>query len=253
MKITIYTVTSCQFSSQEKEYLKAHSLPFEEKNLETNKDFLKEMLDVSNNFAGTPVTKIEKDDGQIVVLKGFTKEEFDQTLNLNATDHQQKPVAEPVQEPSTPPVPKPVPDQPEPSVPTPPAMPEPEIVPDKQAMAPTAPPASPVEPPVPTSTPSMPSMPSVPEPIPAPGVSQTPPVVPPIPEPTVPEPEIVPETPISTEAAVSPAQSSADSAQSPAAAAPAKNPDALDAILNDLQAKVAQQTPAPTSQPPAAN
>jgi len=82
MKITIYTINDCAFSKQEKDYLISNKLQFEEKNLESNKDFLAEMMAVSNNFAGTPVTKIEKDDGQIVVLKGFTKEEFDKTLNL---------------------------------------------------------------------------------------------------------------------------------------------------------------------------
>ncbi|MCX7881516.1 MAG: hypothetical protein N2482_03355 [Patescibacteria group bacterium] len=82
MKITVYTVSDCQFSKQEKEYLQAHNLPFEEKNLEQNKEWLTEMLAVSNNFAGTPVTKIEKDDGTIIVLKGFTPEEFDNTLGF---------------------------------------------------------------------------------------------------------------------------------------------------------------------------
>lgn len=80
MKITVYTVSNCQFCKQEKDYLLSHNLSYEEKNLESNRDFLTEMLAVSNNFAGTPVTKIEKDDGQITVLKGFTKEEFDQAL-----------------------------------------------------------------------------------------------------------------------------------------------------------------------------
>lgn len=82
MKITIYTITDCQFSKQEKEYLTANKLAFEEKNLETNKEFLSEMLTISNNFAGTPVTKIDKDDGQIAVLKGFTKGEFDKVLGF---------------------------------------------------------------------------------------------------------------------------------------------------------------------------
>jgi len=80
MKITIYTITDCQFSKQEKEYLSSHGLQFQEKNLETNREFLTEMLTIGGNFAGTPVTKIEKDDGQIVVLKGFTAAEFDKTL-----------------------------------------------------------------------------------------------------------------------------------------------------------------------------
>lgn len=82
MKITIYTIKDCAFSKQEKEYLTANKLMFEEKDLEINKDFLTEMLAISNNFAGTPVTRVEKDDGTIAVLKGFTKEEFDTTFGL---------------------------------------------------------------------------------------------------------------------------------------------------------------------------
>jgi len=82
MNITLYTIKDCQFSKQEKEYLTSHSLTFEEKDLEANKEFLTEMMAVSNNFAGTPVTKIEKDDGTIAILKGFTKEEFDKILGF---------------------------------------------------------------------------------------------------------------------------------------------------------------------------
>lgn len=82
MKITVYTIKDCAFSRQEKEYLNTNKLSFEEKDLETNKDFLTEMLAISNNFAGTPVTRVEKDDGSIAVLKGFTKEEFDTTFGL---------------------------------------------------------------------------------------------------------------------------------------------------------------------------
>ncbi len=85
MKITVYTIKDCAFSKQEKEYLNANKLSFEEKDLETNKDFLTEMLAISNNFAGTPVTRVEKDDGTIAVLKGFTKEEFDTTFGFTST------------------------------------------------------------------------------------------------------------------------------------------------------------------------
>lgn len=80
MTITVYTVTECEFSKQEKAYLQEKGLAFEEKNLETNREFLTEMLNISSNFAGTPVTKITRDDGSIVVLKGFTKEEFEKAL-----------------------------------------------------------------------------------------------------------------------------------------------------------------------------
>lgn len=83
MKITVYTITDCKYSQAEKQYLQEKNMPFEEKNLEANREFLSEMLTLSNNFAGTPVTKIEKDDGQVVVLKGFTKEEFDKALTAS--------------------------------------------------------------------------------------------------------------------------------------------------------------------------
>ncbi len=85
MKVTIYTTTECPFSKQEKEYLAAQNIAYEERNVETNREYLTEMLAVSNNFAGTPVSKIEKDDGAISILKGFTKEEFDTALGVTQT------------------------------------------------------------------------------------------------------------------------------------------------------------------------
>lgn len=124
MKITIYTIPDCQFSKSEKEYLASKNLSYEEKNLESNRDFLTEMLTVSNNFAGTPVTKMEKDDGQIVVLKGFTKEEFDKELGQSQTSMpgEAKAPAEvstemPKVEAATAPVSTPMPMTPEPAVP----------------------------------------------------------------------------------------------------------------------------------------
>jgi len=112
MKITLYTTNTCEFSRKEKEFLTANNLPFEEKNLESNREFLTEMLAVSNNFAGTPVTKIEKDDGQIVILKGFTEEEFKTTLGM-------VPVAGAAVTPDPVPVPVPEPVVPQPVTPTP--------------------------------------------------------------------------------------------------------------------------------------
>jgi glutaredoxin len=81
MKIVIYTTNECKFSQQEKEFLKSKNLTFEEKNIETNSAFLTEMLSISGNFAGTPVTEITKDNGEKVVLKGFTVEDFNEFLN----------------------------------------------------------------------------------------------------------------------------------------------------------------------------
>lgn len=102
MKVTIYTINDCPFSKSEKEYLQANNIPFEEKNLETNRENLTEMLKVSDNFAGTPVTKVEKDNGEIMVLKGFTMEEFAKAMDLPVTGGVQVPSGAPVPSESTP-------------------------------------------------------------------------------------------------------------------------------------------------------
>lgn len=234
MKITVYTVTDCQFSKQEKEYLTSHTLQFEEKNLETNKEWLTEMLAVSNNFAGTPVTKIEKDDGQIVVLKGFTKEEFDQALGFAAptTPADASPSA-PAVEPTSP-TPAAAPTEPTP----PPVQPTPSV--NEPLPPPLNPTPAPMDvPPAPAApAPTMPSIPDMPATTGEAGViTQTPPVAEPPVVSTMPDMPAAPQTP-----------------GEPAAPA---NPQ-LDSLLNSLQAKAnapAPQAPAPevppAPQPPA--
>ena len=150
MKITVYTVSDCQFSKQEKEYLQSHNLAYEEKNLEQNREWLTEMLAVSNNFAGTPVTKIEKDDGQIIVLKGFTKEEFDQVLGFKKEESVNEvsadiSVGSPVNEPSSPSQPQ----TPQPSPTQPPPMSQP---PTPNPTPPTSQPTKPTTTPPPAPT-----------------------------------------------------------------------------------------------------
>lgn len=80
MKVTIYTITDCPFCKAEKDYLKERGIAFDEKNLESNKAYLPEMLEASDKFAGVPFTTVSKDDGTVVKLRGFTKEEFDESL-----------------------------------------------------------------------------------------------------------------------------------------------------------------------------
>jgi len=111
MKITVYTVPDCKFSQAEKAYLTSKNLQFEEKNLEANRDFLTEMLDKSNNFAGTPVTEIVKDDGTSVILKGYTQSELEAALNgtpLTGAQPEEKPKEEVAAQPMPEPMPAPV-------------------------------------------------------------------------------------------------------------------------------------------------
>lgn len=225
MKITVYTITDCQFSKQEKEYLASHNLQFEEKNLETDKAFLTEMLAVSNNFAGTPVTKIEKDNGQSVVLKGFTKEEFDKELGFSGEPATPAPVAEPKKEEA--------PAAPAVSAPTPAAAPDMTMPPMPAAPTPEA--AAPA--------PAVPAAPTMPD--------MTMPAAP-APEPVAPAPVApAPTAPAMPQAPVAPA------APAPVAPAPSaapqqfQNDPSIDALLNDLQKKAAEQS-APAQNAPQA-
>jgi glutaredoxin len=225
MKITIYTITDCQFSKQEKEYLATHNLPFEEKNLETNHEYLTEMLNVSNNFAGTPVTKLEKDDGSTVVLKGFTAEEFDKELGFAADG---KPAEQPAQMPAE-------------------EKPKVEVVADQQNAAP------------PAAPPEMPT-PQPPAPVPQPPTPQPPtPEVPVVP-PTVPDQSAQPSMdlpPLSMNNAPSVPQEPAapvqpaPTADSASAAESTIDDASLDAILNQLQEKTAAPPANNQQQPPA--
>lgn len=157
MKITVYTINDSPFCKDELDYLKNHNLAYEEKNLEINREFLTEMLAVSGDFKGVPVTKIEKDDGQISVLKGFTMEEFDKTLGYQMQGQQPEP---PV---PTPPQPQPPAPEPTPPVvePTPPPV-EPPTPPDVTPPPPVSEPSP--EPTTPAPEPSMPPPQSPPQP-----------------------------------------------------------------------------------------
>ncbi len=237
MKITIYTINDCVFCNQEKEYLKSHNLPFEEKNLEVNREFLTEMLTLSNNFAGTPVTKIEKDDESVIVLKGFTKEEFDDVLGFAA------PAAQVTTPAPTPSVVVSV------AMPTP-VAPAPEVAPVAPAPVAAVDPAShdaiasqiaelqrlQAQLAAQTAAPAPVVVPAPVVQVEAPVVAPAP-VVPPPPEPVVQAPAVMP-------APVVPAPVVA----APAAAAPtAAVDDSLASILAELQAKInAQQAPGST-------
>ncbi len=82
-RVILYTSNGCEFSKQEIEYLRARSIPFEERNLNRNRDWLTPMLTASNGFAGTPVTHIIWPNGRGQVVKGFTKKELRAALAGN--------------------------------------------------------------------------------------------------------------------------------------------------------------------------
>lgn len=77
--VVVYTIENCAFCKAEKDYLTAHAITFEEKRVDSSEANLKEMLALSDNFAGVPVTHLKGASSQRVV-KGFTEAEFAQEL-----------------------------------------------------------------------------------------------------------------------------------------------------------------------------
>jgi len=148
MKVIIYTASSCPFSREEKEYLQSRNIAFEEKNVEENRDYLAELLTVSHNFAGTPVTRIEKDDGQVVVLKGFTRQEFEDVLAPAASPVEPELATLTTPTPTPPPATTPAPTD---APPTPPQVEEPQP-------EPAAPPPPEPQPPTPHEEPLVPAV-----------------------------------------------------------------------------------------------
>lgn len=138
-EIVVYTTNACPFCKSEKEFLTEQGLKFTEKDVEENTEVLKEMLSLSDNFAGVPVTVLNGPKGKKVV-KGFTKEEFvNELIAVGLKQEEEKP--EPTKpevpiEPATAPAPTPVAAEPVSTSEAPPTTTEP---PTTTAAEPTVP------------------------------------------------------------------------------------------------------------------
>lgn len=75
LKITLFKTANCPFCKAEKDFLNKNSLLFVEKDVESDEASLKEMLALSDNFAGVPVTFLQNKDKK-TVIKGFTEADF---------------------------------------------------------------------------------------------------------------------------------------------------------------------------------
>lgn len=208
MKITVYTITDCPFCKQEKDFLTAQGLQFEEKNVQENREFLTEMLQVSDKFAGVPFTMIEKDTGEKVGLKGFTQSEFETALGLTVAGTSTMASAPVATDPAsmTPPVAAPDPTT---MAPDPTPTPEGDIMGEMPGSTTSS---------MPDAAPNMPSMPGIDEaPAATPAAPQTAPSMPVVPS--------VPSEPAATEPTA------------PTEVAPANPQNQLDGLLADLQSK----------------
>ncbi len=73
-KVTVYTSSTCPYCQMAKEYLKEREIPFDEKNVQTDKDARNELM--AMGYTGVPVICVDEE--QIV---GFDKNKLDELLN----------------------------------------------------------------------------------------------------------------------------------------------------------------------------
>lgn len=74
--VTIYTTKTCQFCKMTKAFLNEHKISFQEKDVTTDSELQKEMIQKSSQM-GVPVIDI---DGQITV--GFDKARLSELLHI---------------------------------------------------------------------------------------------------------------------------------------------------------------------------
>ena len=75
--VKVYSITNCPWCDKLKKYLKSKGVDYEEHNIETNEDDLKECVRLTNDEA-VPVTTV---DGKNYVL-GFDKAKIDELLGI---------------------------------------------------------------------------------------------------------------------------------------------------------------------------
>ncbi len=176
MNVTLYTISDAEsdFCKQAKDFLNAHNIPFENKDVEHDRTALSAMLAVSENFSGVPVMVVGEGADQKVV-KGFTPQEFEQALGLSA---QSEPAVSmpPVQEMPVAPTPWPAEEQKIDQ-----NIAQVDQYASMPAAAPVMPPVEPVASVEPVTVPAAPEEPVVAEPMatPEPAAPAAPPLTPP--------------------------------------------------------------------------
>ncbi|MFM1655704.1 glutaredoxin family protein [Brevibacillus sp. B_LB10_24] len=80
VKLIIYTQPTCGPCQEEKMWLTQQGISFEDRNIRENTAYFNEAIDLGAN--ATPVTLIEKENGERSVIHGFDKESLKRELGL---------------------------------------------------------------------------------------------------------------------------------------------------------------------------
>ncbi len=78
--VIVYTQTTCGPCQEEKMWLTQQGIAFEDRDIRKNDAHFTEAINLGASM--TPVTLIEKEDGERVVVHGFDKEALKKALDL---------------------------------------------------------------------------------------------------------------------------------------------------------------------------
>lgn len=79
--VIIYTQATCGPCQEEKMWLTQQQIGFEDRDIRKNEAYFQEAISLGASM--TPVTLIEKEDGEQIVIHGFDKEQLKKALDLN--------------------------------------------------------------------------------------------------------------------------------------------------------------------------
>jgi glutaredoxin len=79
-KVILYTQKTCAPCQEEKIWLTQQGVAFEDRDIRANETYLNEVINLG--ASATPVTVIEKEQGEQVVVFGFDRDKLKEALNL---------------------------------------------------------------------------------------------------------------------------------------------------------------------------
>ncbi|CAM5796993.1 MULTISPECIES: glutaredoxin family protein [Brevibacillus] len=79
--VIIYTQKTCGPCQEEKMWLSQQNVAFEDRDIRENDAYFQEAIGLGASM--TPVTLIEKDSGDRIVIHGFDKEQLKKALDLS--------------------------------------------------------------------------------------------------------------------------------------------------------------------------
>lgn len=79
-QVIIYTQPTCGPCQEEKMWLTQQQIAFEDRDIRKNDTYFQEAINLGASM--TPVTLIQKEDGEQIVIHGFDKEQLKKALDL---------------------------------------------------------------------------------------------------------------------------------------------------------------------------